>query len=120
MDVRIRATDFSLTPAIEGYAEDRLLAIRHLLGSLDAPSRCEVELGRSSGHSKHGNVWFAEISIDASDGSRYFAREEGESINSAIDAVKDEILSQIRNRKKVYRGMLKKGGAYIKRLMRGE
>ncbi len=119
MDVRIRAVDFELTPAIETYTEERLLAIRHILGRTEAPSRCEVELG-ASGHSKHGKVWFAEINLQAGTGEHFFARAEGESVNAAIDAVKDEITMQLRKHKKVARGMLKRGGAYLKHLMRRE
>lgn len=93
------------------------MSIRHLIGADSGAVRCEIELGRSSGHSKHGNVWFAEINLNANDGSRFFARSEGESINAAIDAVKDDVLAQMRNHKKVSRGMLRKGGAYLKRLI---
>src|SRR3989338_3795205 len=118
MDVRIRATDFQLTPAIEEYAEDRLMAIRHLLGSLETPARCEVELGRSVGRARHGNVWFSEINLHTGSGEQFFARAEGESVNAAIDAVKDEIAMQLRKSKTLARGMLKKGGAYIKRMLR--
>ena len=120
MDVRIRAIDFDLTPTINDYTEERLMAIRHILGEAGANARCEVELGRAGAHSKHGNVWFAEINLYNSDGSHFFAREEGESVNSAIDAVKDEILSQMRKQKKVERGMIKKSGAFLKGLLRRE
>src|SRR3989338_9407075 len=120
MDVRIRATDFQLTPAVEDYAEERLMAIRHLLGGEATPARCEVELGRSVGRPRHGNVWFAEINLHTASGEQFFARAEGESVNAAIDAVKDEIAAQLRKRKKAARGMLKKGVAYIKRLMQRE
>lgn len=120
MDVRIRAADFELTQAIESYAEERLMAIRHILAGGEGPSRCEVELGRSAGRPRHGNIWFAEINLHVPDGTHYFAREEGESVNAAIDAVKDEILAQVRKSKKVSRGVLKKGGAYIKRMLRRE
>lgn len=120
MDVRIRATDFQLTSAIEEYTEDRLMAIRHVLGHGDVPSRCEVELGRSVGRPRHGNVWFAEINLHTGDGQQFFARAEGESVNAAVDAVKDEITMQLRKSKKMTRGMLKRGGAYIKRMLRRE
>lgn len=120
MDVRIRATDFQLTPAIEEYTEDRLMAIRHLLGGNGAPARCEVELGRSAGRPRHGNVWFAEINLHTFAGEQFFARAEGESVNAAIDAVKDEITMQLRKSKKMTHGMIKRGGAYIKRMLRRE
>lgn len=120
MDVRIKATNFDLTAAINDYTEDRLMTIRHMMGESNGAARCEVELGRAAGHSKSGYVWFAEINLYASDGGRFFAREEAESINAAIDAVKDEILSQMRKEKKVGRGAIKKSGALLKKLLRRE
>ena len=118
MELRIKTTSFDLTPAISAYAEDRLASIEHMLGESSSSSRCEVELGRAAGHSKHGDVWFAEINLHTPDGRRFFAREEAESMNASIDAVKDEIQMQIRKAKKLERGALKKGGALIKRLLR--
>jgi len=120
MDVRIRAVDFELSPEINDYAEDRLLSIRHVLGATSQPSRCEVELGRSAGHPKQGDVWFAEINLYPGDGGHFFARSSGESVNAAVDVVKDEILNQIRKHKQVEKGSLKKSGAFLKRLLRRE
>ena len=120
MDVRIRAIDFELTPTISEYAEERLLTISYLLGASEGPARCEVELGRSAGHSKQGNVWFAEINLFPTGGGHFFAREEAESVNAAIDAVKDEILAQVRKSKKTARGVVKKSGAFLKGLLRME
>jgi len=120
MDVRIRTTDLDLTPAINDYTEERLMAIRHLLGASEGSERCEVELGRTTGHAKHGEVWFAEINLYVSDGGHFFARTTGESVNAAIDMVKDEILAQLRKHKQQERGMLRRSGALLKRLLHRE
>jgi len=118
MDVRIRATNFELSSAINDYTEDKLMSVRHLLGANDTPARCEVEIGRMVGNQRRGAVWFAEINLHDAKGQHFFAREEGESVNAAIDVVKDEILAQLRKHKNVDRGVLKKSGAMLKRLLR--
>jgi len=118
MDVRIRATGFQLTTPTSDYAEEKLMSVRHFLGSNDTPARCEVELGRLVGNQRRGDVWFAEINLYGAKGEHFFAREEGESVNAAVDMVKDEILSQLRKHKQVDRGVLKKSGAMLKRLLR--
>lgn len=118
MDVRIKATNYEITPTVTEYVEERLMAVRHLLGSSGSPARCEVEVGRIAGHPRHGEVWFAEINLqDASDG-QFFARATGETVNAAVDVVKDEILAQMRKHKQMDRGALKKSGAFLKRLLR--
>ena len=120
MDVRIRATGFELTTPINDYAEEKLMSVRHFLGADDTPARCEVELGRTVGNQRRGDVWFAEINLHDARGLHYFARENGESVNAAIDLVKDDILAQMRKNKKADRGMIKRGGALLKRLLRRE
>lgn len=118
MDVRIRAAGFELTTPINDYAEEKLMSIRHFLGAADTPARCEVELGRMVGNQRRGDVWFAEVNLHNAKGEHFFARESGESVNAAIDMVKDEILAQLRKNKQVDRGVIKKSGALLKRLLR--
>jgi len=120
MNVRIRAIGFELTPAINDYTEDKLMSVRHVLGAAETPARCEVELGRQVGNQRRGDVWFAEINLYDAKGEHFFAREEGESVNAAIDMVKDEVLMQLRKKKQVDKGVLKKSGAMLKKLLRRE
>ncbi len=120
MDVRIRATGFEMTTAISDYAEEKLMSVRHIMGAADTPARCEVELGRLVGNQRRGDVWFAEINLHNAKGEHFFAREEGESVNAAVDMVKDEILSQLRKHKQIDKGVLKKSGAMLKKLLRRE
>lgn len=120
MDVRIRATNFELSPTINDYAEEKLMSVRHFLGADDTPARCEIELGRLVGNQRRGDVWFAEINLHDAKGQHFFAREEGESVNAAIDVVKDEILAQLRTHKQVEKGMLRRSGALLKRFLRHE
>jgi ribosomal subunit interface protein len=120
MDVRIRATGFELTPMINDYTENKLMSIRHLLGATDTAVRCEVELAKQVGNQRHGDIWSAEINMHDAKGVRYFAREEGESVGAAVDMVKDEILTQVRKHKQVDKGVLRRSGALLKRMLRRE
>src|SRR3989344_2565352 len=119
MDVRIKATGFQLTPDVGAYLDSRLTHLEKMLGDGATLARCGVELGRDAGRPRHGaNIWFAEVTIKAPGGIRARARNNSESINGAIDNVKDEVERQLRSEKRLHMRVLRKTGAAIKRWMK--
>lgn len=120
MDIRIKGTNYDVTPDVERYLNERLSTLAKLLGEHADISRCEVELVRDAGRPRHGtNVWAAEVHLVYPGGSVY-AKNNSESINGAIDDVKEEIERQLRREKNLHIRFLRKGGALLKRLMRSE
>lgn len=121
MDLRIKTDGFALSSQLNDYVEERLMAIRRLLGAGDTPVRCEVELGRDAGRPRHGkNIWYAEIQIIRPGESTVRASNRSESINGAIDDAKAEVERQIRNEKRIHTRLLRKSGSLAKRLLRLE
>ncbi len=119
MDIRIKAKDYELTPETRSYLDGRLMALEKFLGDDAALARCEVELGRAGGGQRHGaNMWFAEIHIIQPGGVRVYARNSAESVNAAIDDVKEEVERQLRNERKLHIRVMRKTGAAIKNWMR--
>jgi len=116
MDIRIKTTDYQMVPATQAYLDERIASIEKLLGMEADASRIEVEIGHITAH-KHGVVWYTEINLLQPGMKLVNARAEGESVNAAIDEVKDEILNQMRKQRQVHRRFLRKGGATLKRLM---
>lgn len=118
MDIRIKATDFTMTPEIETYLSQRVSALEKLIDKADV-TRCEVELGRDAGRPRHGaNIYFAEMRVAIPGEGPVYARNNAESINGAIDDVKEETERQLRKGKKLHTRLMRKGGAVAKRLMR--
>ena len=118
MDIRIKATEYEMTPETESYISRRLESLEKLLGEAAEVTRCEVEVGKDAGRPRHGaNMWFAEIHVKYPGGSVY-ARNNSESVNGAIDDVKEEVERQLRKEKRLHVRMLRRGGAIIKRLLR--
>lgn len=121
MDIRIKATDYEMTPATAAYLDERLTSIEKAMGDDALLARCEVELGRDAGRPRHGsNIWFAEILLTYPGGKPIRATNHSESVNGAIDDVKEEVERQLHKEKKLQIGMIKRGGAALKRLMRWE
>lgn len=118
MNLRIKATDYEMTPETEEYVARRVQTLEKLLGESAHSARCEVEVGKDAGRPRHGaNMWFAEIHIIFPGGSAY-ARNNSESINGAIDDVKEEVERQLRKGKRLHVRMIKRGGAFAKRLLK--
>ncbi|MDP3965786.1 MAG: HPF/RaiA family ribosome-associated protein [bacterium] len=119
MDIRIKATNYEMTPDVESYLGERLNSLEKFIGADLNVVRCEVELGRDAGRPRHGaNIWFAEIAILVPGKDRVYARNNSESVNGAIDDVKEEVERQLLRERKLHRRIFRNGGAMLKRIMR--
>ena len=118
MDIRIKTTDYQMVGDVSDYLNERIDAIARHMGDGSDQARAEVNVGRSVGGSKHGEVWFAEINIIHSGHASIHAHATAASVNAAIDQAKDEILNQLRKSKQVHRRVLRKGGAALKGFLR--
>ncbi len=119
MDIRIKTTDYQMTPETSAYLDDRVRGLEKFLGEHADVARCEVELGRDAGRPRHGkNIFFAEIRVIYPGDTSVYARNNSESINGAIDDAKDEVVQQLRKSKRLHRRFIRQGGAMLKRLMR--
>ncbi len=119
MDIRIKTKDYELTEEVRSYLDDRLASIERLLAQNAAAARCEVEIGRDAGGSRHGaNMWFAEILVIQPGAEDVRASNNAATVNAAIDDVKEEIERQLRQEKKLHIRVMRKTGAAIKNWMR--
>lgn len=119
MDIRIKTTDYSATPEVSRYLESRAASVEKMLGADSDVARLEIEVGRDAGRPRHGaNIWFAEMIVIVPGRKRVYARNNSESVNGAIDDVKEEIERQLRSEKKFHMRMWRKGGALAKRILR--
>ncbi len=121
MDIRIKTTDYEMAPEVSTYLRERVEGLEKLLSGDSDTSRCEVEIGRDAGGSRHGaNMWFAEIHIIQPGFARVYARNNASSVNEAINDVKEEVERQLRREKKLHIRVARKTGAAVKRWMRWE
>ena len=117
MNINIKTTNITLTEAITDYTSKRLEAIKQLLNN-DTTAQCDIELGRTSAHHKHGDVFRAEIHIVGKDKDLYASAEEAD-LYKAIDIVRDEMLREVRSSKAKKISLIRRGGAKIKDILKG-
>ncbi|MBI5470231.1 HPF/RaiA family ribosome-associated protein [Candidatus Kaiserbacteria bacterium] len=120
MDIRIKTTAFEMNSQTSSYLGERIASFEKLLSHESQTARCEVEIGRDAGGQRHGdNMWFAEVSIIVPGRERIYARNNAQSVNTAIDDVKREVDRQLRKQKGSYLHRLRRSGARLKEWMRG-
>ena len=117
MNIQIKTTTLSLTPAISEYVEKKLSSVAKFFEN-DSTVKCNVELAKTTNNHNKGDIFKAEVHIVAKDKNIY-ASVEKEDLYVAIDLVKDDVVREITNSNAKKRSLLRKGGAKIKNLIKG-
>lgn len=117
MNIQIKTTTISLTPAISEYVEKRLNGIEKFFQD-DSTLKFDLELAKTTNHHKNGDIFKAEAHLIAKDVNIYSSVEK-EDLYVAIDALKDEVLREIKNSNSKRRSFIRRGGAQIKNIMKG-
>jgi len=107
----------SLTSAIRLYAEEKIGSISKFLDSEGDTAIIDVELAKTSSHHQKGNIFRAEVNLKI-DGKLLRAEAIDSNLYNAIDSVRDEIIREIKNLKGKNESLFRKGGRFIKSLLR--
>lgn len=102
MQMRLKATGFSLTPGLQELADEKILKpLKRRLGSrvpLDMP--VDIELARTTRHHEEGMIWKCEVNLPLpEERSTIFVAGWGESLEAAVNEAKDEIERRVANYK---------------------
>jgi putative sigma-54 modulation protein len=117
MRINIKATGIELTPAITEYTEKKISSIEKYFQASEA-AVVQVEVGKSTQHHKHGNVFRAEVHVIGGGLDLYAASEQAD-LYAAIDAVRDEIVHKLTHEKGKRFALARRGGQKIKDIMKG-
>lgn len=117
MRTNIKATGINLTPAISDYLGEKLSHLERFLDASDESLLANVELGKTTQHHKHGEVFRAEIKLHGA-GQDFYAVAHESDLYAAIDKLKDEIIAEIKSRREKKSTLLRRGGRKIKNMLR--
>lgn len=117
LNIRFKATNMELTPAIRDYAETKVRMLERLLDARDEDPFVQVEIGKTTQHHQSGEIFRAELDLSTSH-TKLRATSEKEDLYAAIDTAKDELEYEIQKGKEKRTSMLRKGGRIMKNLMR--
>jgi ribosomal subunit interface protein len=114
----IKATNIELTPAISSYVEDKLTYLTKYLASQADSAVADIEIGKTTGHHKNGEVYLAEINLEVA-GESYYVRVEKDDLYAAIDVMKDKMVEELRRAHSRKNSLLRRGGRAIKNMLLG-
>lgn len=118
MNINIKATGTSLTPAISDYINKKVGGIEKFLEDAEA-ARFDVEIGVTTRHHNAGEEQFrAEVNLHAGD-LHLRAEESHEDLYAAIDLVKDELAREVLTKKRKRLHLLRRGGQKVKNMLKG-
>lgn len=107
-----------LTGAIKEYVEKRLGTLEKFIRGKEGSSQMNVEVGKTTNHHKNGDVYKAEVNLDAN-GKHFYAVSEKEDLYSAVDDVKNEIERQLIETKDRADTLFRRGARSVKKMLKG-
>ncbi len=112
-------TDFSMTPAIKNYVEKQMAHLNKFVNkSLEELPMCYVEIGKTTNHHKKGVLFKAEFTVHIG-GKSFRAEAREEDLYAALDKITEEMTEELKTFKDKKVSLAKKGGAKIKKLLKG-
>ncbi len=113
MNLTIKNVNGGTDANVRAYLEKKLETLSRIVNLNDSDVVVKAELGKTTEHHKTGDIYKAEVIIE-SNGRTYIATAIAETINAAIDAVKDDLAREIKAGKEKSITTNRKGDADIK------
>jgi ribosomal subunit interface protein len=117
MNTHIQGLHTTLTPAIEEYTQKRISSLSKFIRYENAV--CNVELIKTTGHHRSGDIFKAEANIHMGDGEDVYAVAEREDLYQAVDALRDELERILTSMKEKKITLFRRGAARVKDIMKG-
>ncbi|MFA6445898.1 MAG: ribosome-associated translation inhibitor RaiA [Candidatus Paceibacterota bacterium] len=118
MRTNIKGTNIELTVAITNYVEQRLLTLDRFLKQHGDEVVCQIEVGKTTQHHKHGDFFRAEMNLKLKGGTLRAVAEKDD-LYAAIDQVKDEMERQLTQGKEKRISLVRRGAKRIKDMVKG-
>ena len=122
MNIQIKTTGgLTTTAAIDEYIGKRFESLEKFTAG-DTTVFAVVELGRTTGHHKHGEIFRAEVHITGKTvgkNGEVFVVAVREDLYAAIDAARDEAIRELSSAKSKRTTLVRRGGAKVKNMIKG-
>lgn len=118
MNTNIKTTNVELTPAIHDYLNKKIATFDKLINQNDESATLNVILAKITKHHQKGDIFKAEMNLHIR-GKVLHASSEEQDIFAAIDFAKDEIVRELKSHKDKRIGLIKRGGAKVKQIIKG-
>lgn len=116
MHITINTQNIELTSALEDYTQKRLSSLEKFTGGTPTIT---AEIGKTTNHHKHGDVFRAAATVRTPLGKEYHAVSEKSDLYAAIDDVRNELMNMLTSGKKKEDSLWKRGARKIKGVLKG-
>lgn len=117
MHITVKATRSDLTLSMRELIEGKFSALEKMIGSPATPAALSCEIEESVAVERAGAKFRAEGNLSV-DGKLFRAEAQGGTLEGAVDRVRDDLIRELRRARGKERGLLKRGGAMLKRMLR--
>lgn len=116
MNIKITSTRVDVSPVVKEYVSKKMSSLDKFIKAKNNVL-CEIELAKTTGHHKSGDIYRAEANIKY-DGKQFYIEAEKDDLYAAIDELKDEVERVIISNKKKQEKLFKKGAEKIKKALK--
>ncbi len=117
MNISVKATRRELNDAMRELVEKKLSALEKYTAHCKTPAILSCEIEESIAAVRAGGRYRAEGNLSV-DGELYRAEALHETLEGAVDRVRDDLARELSRARRKERGLLKRGGAALKRMLR--
>lgn len=117
MNINIKATNMDLTDTLRDYVHSKIGALEKIIGSSEDVN-VFVEIGKESNHHNKGEVYMSEVRTRIS-GKDYYIKKFESNLYAAIDAVKDDLIRDVKVDKKRGETLFRRGARSLKKRIKG-
>ncbi|MFH1461258.1 MAG: ribosome-associated translation inhibitor RaiA [Patescibacteria group bacterium] len=118
MKIIIKATNIQPSPSINQYIEEKIGGLEKFLKNIDPELiMAEIEVGKITQGQRQGEIFRAEVNLSIG-GQLLRSEETGESLQAAIDLIKDELQREIRRHKEKQQTQFIRGARSWKKFWR--
>ena len=117
IQTNLKATKIDMTDALEEYLAKRVRKLDQFVDDEDTSAIADIELAKVLGDQRSGDIYRAEINLHIS-GAYLYAASEKDDLRAAIDAVKDQMVREIKEEKEKKETLMRKGARKMKQMLR--
>lgn len=118
LNTNLKTKNIEIDEETKEYLAKRIKKFEQFIGEDTSPALADIELEKRAGQ-QSGRIFRAEVNLKI--GDRYLrAEEEAENIREAIDAMKDEMVRELRDAKEKERTQTRDGARKAKEQLREE
>ena len=119
MNIQTKGTNVQLTNNVKRYLDKRVSSLEKYINPDDSSVKCQVEVEKTTEHHKKGDIYRSEINMRIAK-AKFRAEATAEKLFDAIDESRNQMAKELRRHKSKHVKSIRKGGAKIKAMARGE